>query len=661
MPDWSYQTVFRPLLFRLPAAAARDLTLGFMGRLARLPFGPALIDFLGHMRPPEALARSLLGLSFPTPVGLGPGIDPHAVALPALARFGLGFLEFGPVTLEPVEAEAVPAVERRGDQALWYPDVPANVGLAEAAQRLARAGPLGVPLMVRLAARPGSPAAQVGEQWRRMVVELAPFADIFALAPPACPPNLDPWVEEVQLVLRTAKSMARPRPVLVVVAPDLAAEMGEALVDRSIQAGVAGFLVDGTVGCSTTGRVSGLPAREPALATVRHLRQRCGKGSLVIASGGVHEPAHALELFHAGADLVQVDSGLVYSGPGLPKRINESLLFAQEPTSRDSPPRSRPAEMSWFWTSLMGAGMLGGGILACIIAASYVVLPYDEVFSGMTRAELAAINDRLLAFMAHDRVSLAGTMITIGLMYLLLSLYGTRRGLHWAQVAVLASAFSGFGTFFLFLGFGYFDPFHAFVTAILFQFLLLGLHARLGPLREQPPPNLHNDWRWRWGLWGQLIFVVHGAGLIGAGLMISGIGVTSVFVHEDLEFMQTTAEALTQANPKLLPLVAHDRASFGGMLVASGILVLLTALWGFRQGSYWLWWTLLLGGLPAYAAGIGVHLAVGYTNLWHLAPAIGGFAFFTAGLGLCYPYLSDSENRLAADWNKHLGHETNTR
>jgi hypothetical protein len=50
MPDWFYRTVSQPVLFRLPARWARDLTLGFMGRLARLPLGPAIIDFLGHMK-----------------------------------------------------------------------------------------------------------------------------------------------------------------------------------------------------------------------------------------------------------------------------------------------------------------------------------------------------------------------------------------------------------------------------------------------------------------------------------------------------------------------------------------------------------------------------------------------------------------------------------
>src|SRR5207248_8665625 len=102
MPDWSYRTVFRPLLFRLPARTARDLALGVMGALARLPGGSLVIDFLGHMRPDERLARPLLGVKFPSPVGLGGDLDVNCAAPRALARFGVGFVEVGPVMANPV-------------------------------------------------------------------------------------------------------------------------------------------------------------------------------------------------------------------------------------------------------------------------------------------------------------------------------------------------------------------------------------------------------------------------------------------------------------------------------------------------------------------------------------------------------------------------------
>src|SRR5438046_2965212 len=101
MPDWSYQTILRPLLFTLLAEAARDITLNTMGTLAEMPLGSQIIDVMGHMHPPDSVRISALGLDFPSLVGLGAGLDINGRACSALARFGFGFLELGPVIEQP--------------------------------------------------------------------------------------------------------------------------------------------------------------------------------------------------------------------------------------------------------------------------------------------------------------------------------------------------------------------------------------------------------------------------------------------------------------------------------------------------------------------------------------------------------------------------------
>jgi dihydroorotate dehydrogenase len=654
MPDWSYRTVFRPIFFRLPPALARGLCLGTVGTLGRLPLGGKVIDLLGHMRADPRLRRDVLGIPFPSAVGLGAGIDLRATALRAFARFGFGFLEVGPVTRRPVAA--APDVERRADrEALWVSDPPPTVELSALVRALERAGPLPLPLMARLAVPPGTSPDRAGEDCREMIAALAPHVRLFALAtlPQAAAESrpTDRWRECLRSVMGAARQAVPAPAVLLVVWPDLDASMVDRLIEPALAEGAAGVVVAGGVSAGDGGRLLGLPAWDASEREVRRLRKRWGARLAIIGSGGVHEPEQALRMVEAGADLVLIDSGLVYGGPGLPKRVNDVLLHAGASDTPPAPPPVRAPQQSWFWTLLMGAGMAVGSALALAIAATKVVLPYDEAFVGMSREQLQAINPRLLAFMTHDRVTLAGTMVTIGALYALLSLFGVRRGLHWAAVAIFASAFAGFATFFLFLGFGYFDPFHAFVTAVLLQFLLLALHADLPPPAPLPPPNLRDDWRWRMSLWGQLLFVIHGATLVTAGLVISAVGCTTVFVPEDLEFMGTTAQALESANPRLLPLVAHDRATFGGMLISSGLVLLLSALWGYRQGSRWLWWALLTSALPAYAAAIGVHLAVGYTDAMHLAPAFAGVALFLAALALSYPYLCGRE-AAQVEWDR---------
>jgi dihydroorotate dehydrogenase len=627
MPDWFYRTVTQPVLFRLPAVQARDFTLGFLGGLARVPFGPAVIDFLGHMRADPRLRESFLGVGFPTVVGLGPGLDARAAALPALSRFGFGFLEVGPVTLKG-SAGSQPIVRHVDQEALGSPDPPASLSLAAVAPRVAEASRMGLPVIVRL----GSAAEECG----RILHELAPHVHLFSLDTLRSGGSEEEWNAHLNAVLDAARSASPPRPVLLCVPADLEPQASPR-VEAAVTAGVGGLLVDGSVGAGA-GRLIGKPARGPALEQVIHWRERYGPDLFLIASGGVHEPEDALALRAAGADLVEVDSGLVYTGPGLPKRINDAVLFDKTRATTPEPPQRAP-EMTWFWSALMGAGMLFGSLLALAIALTRVVLPYDESFVGMHRHELDAVNPRLLDFMAHDRVSLAGTMVAIGVMYLGLSLFGIRRGHHWAQQSVFFSAVTGFFSFFLFLGFGYLDPFHAFVTAVLVQVLIMAIHSRLGVHTPDAAPSLRSDRAWRRSLWGQLLLIIHGFGLLAAGVAISAIGVTQVFVPEDLDFMRTSAEALTAANPRLVPLVAHDRASLGGMLLASGWAFLLPALWGFRSGSAWLWWTTLTAGLSAYAAALGIHFTVGYESLEHLLPAFGGMGILLLGLGLSYSYL----------------------
>src|SRR5215203_3886801 len=211
------------------------------------------------------------------------------------------------------------------------------------------------------------------------------------------------------------------------------------------------------------------------------------------------------------------------------------------PDQRAVPPRRWPRD--WVWIALLGVGMLLGGVLAWIVAATRVVLPYDEAFVGLSRAELLAVNGRLLAFLAHDRVTLAGTMIAIGALYAGLALAPMRRGERWARRAMLISGAFGFASVFLFLGFGYFDPLHALVTGLLLPFFLLGMLGPRAQATSPPRPPRRRGWPW-----GEFLFVAVGVGLLLGGITLAVMGVTVVFVPEDLAFMSTSRVALDAAS-----------------------------------------------------------------------------------------------------------------
>jgi len=312
---------------------------------------------------------------------------------------------------------------------------------------------------------------------------------------------------------------------------------------------------------------------------------------------GCKDPEWALKINDAGAHLIFLNTSFVKEGPGLPKRINNSIAHVNyiPPDSKEKP---RTEKQTWFWGLILGLSMFFGGLLAFILSITTVLLPYDESLSGLTVQKIINFNPRLLDFMTHDRATLAGTMFSLGLNYSVISVFAIKRGEHWAKSTLLASSFVGFLTFFTFLGYGYLDLFHAFVTIVLLQFFLLALIGDLSKKKRPLLPPQKNSWGWKLALWAQLLFVFQGIGLILAGLTITLFGSTTVFVPTDMGFLNMLSSQVADLHPNLIPLIAHDRTTFGGMLVSCGVFVLLTALWGFEKGRSWLWWLYLTAGFP---------------------------------------------------------------
>ncbi|MEO7331879.1 MAG: dihydroorotate dehydrogenase, partial [Minicystis sp.] len=125
-------------------------------------------------------------------------------------------------------------------------------------------------------------------------------------------------------------------------------------------------------------------------------------------------------------------------------------------------------------------------------------------------------------------------------------------------------------------------------------------------------------------------------GMISGGLLIMLVGMTRVFVPTDLEYIGTTIAEVNAWNPRLIPLIAHDRAGFGGGLCSTGLTVMACLWCGARPGARTLWWSMLIAGLVGFATAIGIHPLVGYVSFEHLAPAYAGALTFLLGMRLLY-------------------------
>jgi hypothetical protein len=124
------------------------------------------------------------------------------------------------------------------------------------------------------------------------------------------------------------------------------------------------------------------------------------------------------------------------------------------------------------------------------------------------------------------------------------------------------------------------------------------------------------------------------AGLVGAGLTILVVGMTCVFVPQDLAYLGLGVADMQALNPRLVPLIAHDRAGFGGAVFCCG-LILFFCVWHGKP-SAGLWTVLALVGFTGFGTAIFVHPAVGYNDMVHLAPAVLGAVTYTIGMALTF-------------------------
>jgi len=288
--------------------------------------------------------------------------------------------------------------------------------------------------------------------------------------------------------------------------------------------------------------------------------------------------------------------------------------------------------------SLTGLCLIFSGAFAIFQSVTGHFLPHDVAFLGMTADQLCALKGcRIVHFMFHDRVAFGGAIAAVGSFYLWLAEFPLRAGEAWAWWLFVVTGIFGFGSFLAYLGYGYLDSWHGVATLLLLPVFVWGVARtrRLvsGPraLRSLFQPAAALDWRTPAGL-GRICLLATGAGMLLAGLTILTVGTSLVFVPQDLVFMDATRQELNAINPRLIPLIAHDRAGFGGGILTCGLLVFFSA-WCARP-SRSLRQVMSLAGLAGFACALGVHFVVGYTDVTHLLPAYAGAGLFLTGVTL---------------------------
>ena len=325
--------LLRPALFALEPETAHALTLSTLQR----------VYDLGWSRPARVPGRplTLMGLALPNAVGLAAGLDKNGAHIDALGGLGFGFVEIGTVTPRPQPGNPLPRlfrlpraealINRMGFNNDGLDAFLANVRRSE---YRARGGILGL----NIGKNADTPIDKAADDYLAGLAAVYPHADYVTIN--ISSPNTQnlrslQGADELSDLLRQlelardalADRHGRRVPLAVKIAPDLDDEQIDAIAEL-----LPRHRIDGVIATNTTlsreavrdlphageaGGLSGAPVREMSLRVIERLRRRAGSALAIIGVGGILEGRHAAEKLAAGADAIQLYTGLIYRGPAL--------------------------------------------------------------------------------------------------------------------------------------------------------------------------------------------------------------------------------------------------------------------------------------------------------------------------------------------------------
>lgn len=333
----------RPFLFGMDAEAAHELTLRALACTQGTPLSWGYSTLL--VRDPVRLA----GLVFPNRVGLAAGLDKNARCIDALGAMGFGFVEVGTVTPRAQPGNPRPRMFRLPEaHALINRLGFNNEGLQSFLANVQAASfrSTGRVLGLNIGKNADTPIAQAADDYLAGLDGVYPHADYVTVN--ISSPNTQQLRElqsyaaldlllgrlaQRRLVLQ--QQHGRQVPLFIKIAPDLDAVQVQAIADALQRHEMDGVIatnttlardaISGLAHAQESGGLSGSPLLQASNSVIRQLRSKLGKDFPIIGVGGILSAADALGKIEAGADLVQIYTGLIYRGPELIKQAASAI------------------------------------------------------------------------------------------------------------------------------------------------------------------------------------------------------------------------------------------------------------------------------------------------------------------------------------------------
>ena len=295
----------------------------------------------------NGLERYVMGLKFLNPVGLAAGFDKDGKLIEPLSGLGFGFVEIGTVTPLPQDGNDQPRLFRLPkDQALINRMGFNNEGVEAMVERLKNMRKKGMVVGGNIGKNKATPNDHAIKDYQKCFEKLFPYVDYFTVnvSSPNTPhlrelQDKKPLSDLLQLLQMLNYNQTVPKPILLKISPDINEhqlhDIAEIIRYSNIQGVIAtnttihreNLLTDEnrlqTIG---DGGLSGQPLKQKSTLFIKTLRELLGPEAVIIGVGGIHDADSAIEKLNAGADLIQVYTGLIYEGPTLVRRICRAIV-----------------------------------------------------------------------------------------------------------------------------------------------------------------------------------------------------------------------------------------------------------------------------------------------------------------------------------------------
>lgn len=340
-----YQNLIKPFLFQKDAEWAHEKAVAIAEKTSSSIFLKKMAAAIYGFESPN-LKQELFGCTFPNPVGLAAGFDKNGTTPIAMQALGFGFVEVGSITAKSSSGNPKPRAFRLPeDQSLINRMGLNNEGADIIVKRLAGLD-LKIPLGVNIAKTNdatihGDAALQDYLYTYKKAQAVADYITINI----SCPNTGEGKTFEDPSALRDLLSVLKPgedniKPSLVKLTVDLDRNTLENLVQICEDFSIAGYVATNTSSAREelktnantlieigNGGLSGRAIRRKSTQVVRWLREIAGPEKPIIGVGGIDQPDAAIEKFEAGANLIQLYTGLVYYGPSLIPDIKKKLAL----------------------------------------------------------------------------------------------------------------------------------------------------------------------------------------------------------------------------------------------------------------------------------------------------------------------------------------------